>query len=187
MRTWSVPQPCASQLEPCISCCRGGLGAGKGVWRAYPGKRELLAVRRQPEGTAVRISRIRNVCGRSLGHHRSKMSLLSGTVYQDDAPFIYPAHHDCLAPKFNPHQRGTRVGTQSQSPMAHSEDNHDEVAPGPTVGERQAHLPHCLHSPLPTKRAPHGTYHHGQGPKKLAEKRKRLRGSALGGHILRIM
>ena len=181
-------QPCVSQLEPCIACCRGGLGPGKCVCRADPGKRELLAVKRQPEGTAVRIWRIRNVCGRSPGHLRSKMSLLSGTVRQDDPPFIYPAHHDCSCIHVRPPTKGNAWCVPKVYPPWH-------IARKTTMRwhlalqwGRGRHTSLTVSIPyFPTKRAPHGTYHHGQGPRKLAGKRKQLHCSTLEGHILRIM
>ena len=43
------------------------------LWRI-----QLLAVKRQPEGKEIRSSTTRKVCRESSGHHRSKVSLLSG-------------------------------------------------------------------------------------------------------------
>ena len=42
-----------------------------------PGRGQMLAVKRQPEGTGVRHSTTGKVCGKSLGRHRSKVSTLS--------------------------------------------------------------------------------------------------------------
>ena len=46
----------------------------RGVWSADPGRGQLLAVKRQPEGTRARGATTRKVCGDSLRHH-SKTSL----------------------------------------------------------------------------------------------------------------
>ena len=75
---WSLPQHCAPQSESCVSCCGEGLVLESGVWSMDPRRGQLLAVRRQPEGTGVRSSTTRKVCGKRPGHHRSKALLFSG-------------------------------------------------------------------------------------------------------------
>ena len=59
-----------------------------GVWSADPGRGQLLAVKRQPEGTGIRSSTTGKVCRKSPGHNRSKASLLSGV--QGAGPPIQP-------------------------------------------------------------------------------------------------
>ena len=51
---------------------------GSGVWIVDRGREQLLAVKRQCEGTGVRSSTTRKVCGKRPGHHRSKALLFSG-------------------------------------------------------------------------------------------------------------
>ena len=90
----TVPMICAAacipQPESCVSWCGQGLSDGK----KDPGRGQLLAVKRQYEGIGVRSSTTGNVFRRSyknisdfsrrsyrstsLGHHRSKILLLSG-------------------------------------------------------------------------------------------------------------
>ena len=57
-----------------LSCelpvAEGGWVLESGVWSADPGRGQLLAVKRQPEGTGVRSSTTRKVCGKSPGYHR---------------------------------------------------------------------------------------------------------------------
>ena len=71
-----------SSVHSSLSCespvVKGGWVLESGVWSADPGRGQLLAVKRQPEGTGVRSSTKGNVCRKSQGHHRSKASLLSG-------------------------------------------------------------------------------------------------------------
>ena len=50
-----MPKPWASQPELCVSWCVWGV-LEHGVWRVGPGKGQLLAVKRQPEGMGVRSS-----------------------------------------------------------------------------------------------------------------------------------
>ena len=73
--------PCCSPAHPSLSCVSPGVEGvwvlESGVWRLDPGSGQLLAVKRQPEGTGVRNSMTRKFCGRSLGHHRNKAPLLS--------------------------------------------------------------------------------------------------------------
>lgn len=72
--------PCHSPAH--LSCVSPGVERGwvleSGIWRVDPGRGQLLAVKRQPEGTGVKSSTTRKVCGRNPGHYRSKASLLSG-------------------------------------------------------------------------------------------------------------
>lgn len=44
---------CTLQPGISLSWCGEGLGAGKEVWIADPGRRQLLAVKRQPGGTEI--------------------------------------------------------------------------------------------------------------------------------------
>lgn len=65
-----------------------------GIWSTEPGWKQLLAPKRQLEGIEVRSSITGNICKRSLGHHRSKWSLLNsvqwvGLPLQPPSP---PAH-----------------------------------------------------------------------------------------------
>ena len=71
--------PARPSLRHVSATAGGGWVLERGVWRADPGRGLLLAARRQPEGMGVRNSATGNVRGRSLGHHRSEASLLSGT------------------------------------------------------------------------------------------------------------
>lgn len=57
------------------------------VWSEDPGRGQLLAVKK-PEGEGVRSSTTRKVCRGSLGHQRSKVSLLSGA--QEVGPTLQP-------------------------------------------------------------------------------------------------
>ena len=54
----------------------GVLVLESGVWNMDPGRGQLLAVKRQPKGTGVRSSTNGKVYRKSLGYHRSKLSLL---------------------------------------------------------------------------------------------------------------
>lgn len=69
----ALPQP-----ESCVSCCAGGLGAGR--WSLEHGPREgtALGCWKTAWGKRVRSSTTRKVCGKSPGHHRRKTSSLSG-------------------------------------------------------------------------------------------------------------
>ena len=56
-----------------------GAGCWKGeFWIADPGRRQLLAVKRQPGGTELWRFTAGKVCERSLDHYKSKAPLLSG-------------------------------------------------------------------------------------------------------------
>ena len=72
---WSPANP---SVSPRVSTgVEWGWVLGSGVWRADPGTGQLLAVKRQPEGTGVRSSTTGNVCRKSLDHHRGKEPLVS--------------------------------------------------------------------------------------------------------------
>ena len=96
---WKTGQSKNCVHGPChrpahLSLSHVSLGAERGwvlesrVWRADPGRGQLLAVKRQPEGTGLRSSTTGKVCGRSPGHHRSKVPLLSGA--QGVGPTLQP-------------------------------------------------------------------------------------------------
>ena len=73
---------CCSPVYPSLSrvlpVVKGGWVLENGAWSVDPERGPLLAVKRQPEGTGVRSSTTGNVCSKSLGHDKSKASLLSG-------------------------------------------------------------------------------------------------------------
>lgn len=52
-----------------------------GIWSTEPGWKQLLVLKRQLEGIEVRSSITGNICKRSLGHHRSKWSLLNSVQW----------------------------------------------------------------------------------------------------------
>ena len=85
-----------SSVHSSLSCelpvAKGGWVLESGVWRTDPGRGQLLAVKRQPEGTGVKSSTTGKVCGKNPGHHRSKASLLSGVQGQSCHynPFPHP-------------------------------------------------------------------------------------------------
>ena len=65
--------PSLSLVSPVV---KGGWVLERGGWGVGLGGDHL---KRQPEGTGVRSSTTRKICRKSPGHHRSKVSLLSGT------------------------------------------------------------------------------------------------------------
>ena len=73
---------CCCPVHPSLSRvspgAEGGWVPGSGLWRADPGRGQLLAVKRQPEGTGGRNSTTWKVFRRSLGHYRNKAPLLIG-------------------------------------------------------------------------------------------------------------
>ena len=80
--------PCQSTALPSLRQMSAGAHRGcvleHGIWRADQGRGLRLAVRRQPEGTGVRSSTIRNAHGGSQDHHRSNVPVLS------DAQWVGP-------------------------------------------------------------------------------------------------
>ena len=68
-----------------------------GVWRVDTGRRQLLAVKRQPTRMGVRSSTTGNVHGRSLGRQRSRAPLLSDPQEGDYRNFS-PLPHAPLSP-----------------------------------------------------------------------------------------
>ena len=105
---------CHSPAHP--SLCHESPGAEgdwvleSGVWSVDPGRGQLLAVKRQPEGTGVRSSTVRKVCRSSLGHHRGKASLLSGM--QGAEPPLQPLSH----PSASSTSTGTGRGSHWSGP-----------------------------------------------------------------------
>ena len=81
----SPAHPSLSRVSPVVE---GGWVLESGVQSADPGRGQLLAVKRQPEGAGVRSSTTGKVCRRSPGKHRNKVSLLSGT--QGAGPPLQP-------------------------------------------------------------------------------------------------
>ena len=73
---------CHSSAHPSLSRASPGAKRGWvlacGIWRADPERGQMLAVKRLPEGTEIRSSTTGKACGRSPGHHRSRMPLLRG-------------------------------------------------------------------------------------------------------------
>lgn len=67
--------PSLSLVPPAVE---GGWVLEGGVWSMDLGMGHPLAAERHPEGKWVRSSTTRKVCGKSPGHHRRKISSLSG-------------------------------------------------------------------------------------------------------------
>lgn len=77
----STGGPCHNPVHPSLRCvCRckqaGCWNVGSGESR--PGESLLPVVTRKPEGIGGWSSTTRNICGRSLGCHRSKVPLFRG-------------------------------------------------------------------------------------------------------------
>ena len=104
LHRWSSPQPCVPQPERCVASVYGGCVLKCGVWRADPGRRLLLTVRRQPEGMEVRKSATRNACRGNPDRHRSEAPLLSDL--QGAGLPLQP-----LSPHEAPASLGTRKGS----------------------------------------------------------------------------
>ena len=72
-----------------------GMGTGKWDLESRPGRRQLLAVKRQPEGKGLKSSTTRKVCARNSHHHRCKVSFLcvckGGATLHHPSPPSSPA------------------------------------------------------------------------------------------------
>ena len=65
----SIAHSSLSRESPVV---KGGRVLESGAWSSDPGRGQMLAVKRQSEGTGVRSSTTGNVCGKSPGHRRTR-------------------------------------------------------------------------------------------------------------------
>lgn len=75
-----------------------GAGCWKGVWIADPGRRQLLAVKRQPGGTEIWFT-TGKVCERSLGHYKKQGTIAEWCMRHQYHHHSSLPHHQPLAPR----------------------------------------------------------------------------------------
>ena len=88
MNTLSVLQPCTSQPKSPVVEVDWLLKSEVGS--TDPGKEQLFPGGTVPDGTGVRSSTSKKVCGKSLEHHRNKVLMLSAVQLQPLSHHLSP-------------------------------------------------------------------------------------------------